>query len=128
MKLMTVEMTHEDGVDLATWSTTGEVPPAEAFDRLISVLAESRKMMEPAFSERLPLLIKTSPQVDGPAWQWAIEPDGALILNLRHPGLGWLGFRMPRVDAFREDLSSVLEQRNALRDEFDERSSTRKDG
>lgn len=122
MKLMTIEMTHEDGADLAAWSTTGEIPPAEAFDRLIRVLAETRKAMEPAFPERLPLIIKHPPQVDGPAWQWAMEPDGALVLNLRHPGLGWIGFRINNIDAFYKDLANVLDQRAALRDELDART------
>lgn len=118
MKLMTVEMTSEDGTDFASWSTSGEIPPAEAFDRLIRVLAETRKTMEPAFSQTLPVLIKDPPQVNGPGWQWAIEPDGSLVLNIRHPGLGWLGFRMPDVDLFHENLTNVIDQRNALRDEL----------
>jgi hypothetical protein len=118
MKLMTVEMTHESGTDIASWSTSGEIPPAETFDRLIRVLAETRKTMEPAFPETLPVLIKDPPQVDGAAWQWSIQPDGSLVLNLRHPGLGWLGFRMPDVDLFHENLTNVIDQRNALRDEL----------
>ncbi len=119
MKLMTVEMTSEDGMDFASWSTSGEIPPAEAFDRLIRVLAETRRTMEPAFSQTLPVLIKDPPQVNGAAWQWSIQPDGSLVLNLRHPGLGWLGFRMPDVDLFHENLTSVIDQRNALRDELE---------
>ncbi len=118
MKLMTVEMTHENGTDIASGSTSGEIPPAEAFDRLICVLAETRKTMEPAFSPTLPVLIKDPPQVNGAAWQWSIQPDGSLVLNLRHPGLGWLGFRMPDVDLFHENLTNVIDQRNALRDEL----------
>jgi hypothetical protein len=118
MKLMTVEMTSEDGTDFANWSTSGEIPPAEAFDRLIRVLAETRKMMKPAFSQTLPVLIKDPRQVNGAAWQWSIQPDGSLVLNLRHPGLGWLGFRMPDVDLFHENLTNVIDQRNALRDEL----------
>jgi hypothetical protein len=119
MKLMTVEMTSEDGTDFASWSTSGEIPPAESFDRLIRVLAETRRTMEPAFSQTLPVLIKDPPQVDGAAWQWSIQPDGSLVLNLRHPGLGWLGFRMPDVDSFHENLATVIEQRNTLRAELD---------
>lgn len=118
MKLMTVEMTHENGTDFASWSTGGAIPPAEAFDRLIRVLAETRKTMEPAFPETLPVLIKHPPQVDGAAWQWSIQPDGSLVLNIRHPGLGWLGFRMPDVDLFHENLANVIDQRNALRNEL----------
>jgi hypothetical protein len=119
MKLMTVELTHEGGTDFAAWSTTGEVLPAEAFDRLIRVLSETRQTMEPAFPEKMPTIIKEPPQVDGPANQWSIEADGSLVLNLRHPGLGWLGFRMTEVDDFYENLANVLDQRNALRDELD---------
>lgn len=119
MKLMNVEMTHENGTDIASWSTTDAVQPAEAFDRLIRVLAETRKTMEPAFPDTLPVFIKGAPQVDGPAWQWSMQPDGSLILNLRHPGLGWLGFRMPNVDLFHENLATVLDQRNALRAELE---------
>ncbi|SFO84829.1 hypothetical protein SAMN05216567_10312 [Variovorax sp. OK605] len=118
MKLLNVELTHEDGKDFAAWSNTGEVPAAEAVERLIRVLAETRKTMEPAFAETLPLLIKDPPQVDGAAWQWSIEADGSLVLNLRHPGLGWLGFRMRDVDLFHENLANVLEQRNALQGEL----------
>jgi len=88
-KLMTVELTHEDGIDRGAWSTFGETTPAEAVDRLIRVLAETRKTMEPAFAEKLPMLVKEPPQVDAPAWQWSMEADGSLILNLRHPG--WVG-------------------------------------
>ncbi len=87
MMLITVELTHVDGADFATWATTGATPPNEAVDRLIRVLAETRKTMEPAFPETLPVLIKDPPQVSGPGWQWAIEPDGSLVLNIRHPGL-----------------------------------------
>lgn len=119
MKLMTVEMTSEDGTDFASWSTSGEIPAAEAFDRLIRVLAETRRTMEPAFSQTLPVLIKEPPQVNGAAWQWSIQQDGSLVLNLRHPGLGWLGFRMPDVDLFHENLANVIDQRNALRAEID---------
>ena len=119
MKLMTVEMTSEDGTDFASWSTSGEIPAAEAFDRLIRVLAETRRTMEPAFSQRLPVLIKDPPQVDGAAWQWSIQPEGSLVLNLRHPGLGWLGFRMPDVDLFHDNLTNVIAQRNTLRAELD---------
>lgn len=118
MKLMNVELTHEDGKDFAAWSNTGEVPAPEAVERLIRVLAETRKTMEPAFPETLPLLIKNPPQVDGAAWQWSIEADGSLVLNLRHPGLGWLGFRMRDVDLFHENLANVIDQRNALQGEL----------
>ena len=118
MKLMTVELTTEAGKDFAAWSNTGRVPAAEAVDRLVRVLAETRKTMEPAFPMTLPVLIKEPPQVDWPAWQWSIEADGSLILNLRHPGLGWLGFRMPNVDDFHEYLANVIDQRNALRNEL----------
>lgn len=48
MKLMIVEMIHEEGTDLAAWSTSGAIAPAEAFDRLIRVLAESKKTMPPS--------------------------------------------------------------------------------
>lgn len=118
MKLMTVELAHQDGTDLAHWSTSGEVPPAEAFDRLVRVLAETRRTMEPAFPEKLPMLVKEPPQVDTPAWQWTMQPDGSLILNMRHPGLGWIGFRMPDVEDFHANLSDVLAQRKALREEL----------
>ncbi len=118
MKLMTVEMTSEDGTDFASWSVSGEIPPTEAFDRLIRVLAETRKTMAPAFPDTLPVLIKDPPQVDGAGWQWSMQADGSLVLNIRHPGLGWLGFRMPDVDLFHENLANVLDQRNALRDEL----------
>lgn len=119
MKLITVELTHVDGKDFATWATTGAAPPNEAVDRLIRVLAETRRTMEPAFPETLPVFIKDPPQVDGSGWQWAIEPDGSLVLNLRHLGMGWLGFRMPEVDLFHENLTNVSDQRNALRDELE---------
>lgn len=118
MKLLTVEMTHENGTDFAAWSTNGQIPPAEAFDRLIRVLAATRQTMEPIFPERLPMVIKEPPQVDSPGWQWSIEADGALVLNLRHPGLGWLGFRMATAEPFHENLANVIDQRNALRDEL----------
>lgn len=118
MKILTVEMSYEDGNDSAAWSTTGEIPPAEAFDRLIKVLAGTRQTMEPSFPERLPMLIKDPPQVHAPAWQWSIEADGALVLNLRHPGLGWIGFRLPDVEGFHTNLVDVILQRNALRDEL----------
>lgn len=114
MKLLTVELTHVDRQDFAAWSSTGEVPAPEAVERLIRVLAETRKTMEPAFPETLPLLIKDPPQVDGAAWQWSIEADGSLVLNLRHPGLGWLGFRMRDADLFHENMTNVIDQRNAL--------------
>ena len=118
MKILTIEMTHQDGTDFAAWSTSGEIPPAEAFDRLIRVMAETRTKMEPAFSETLPVFIKEPPQVDGAGWQWSIEADGSLVLNIRHPGLGWLGFRMPDVDLFHENLTNVIDQRDALRHEL----------
>ncbi|MGJ7555932.1 hypothetical protein ACSFBI_18185 [Variovorax sp. RB3P1] len=118
MKLMTVELTHEGGEDFAAWSNSGEISPAEAVERLIRILAETRRSMEPAFPETLPVLIKDPPQVNGAAWQWSIEADGSLVLNIRHPGLGWLGFRMPDVDLFHENLANVIDQRNALRDEL----------
>jgi hypothetical protein len=118
MKLMTAELTHADGIDRASWSTIREIPPAEAFDRLIRVLAETRRTMEPAIAEKLPMLVKEPPQVDGPGWQWTMQADGSLILNMRHPGLGWIGFRMPDVEVFHANLSDVLAQRKALREEL----------
>jgi hypothetical protein len=118
MKLLNVELAHENGEDFAAWSTKGEIMPAEAFDRLVRVLVDTRSTMEPKVPEHLPLLIKTPPQVDNPAWQWSIEGDGNLILNLRHPGLGWVGFRMRDVDGFSENLADVIKQRNALRAEL----------
>ncbi|MFM9928300.1 hypothetical protein VLK31_35395 [Variovorax sp. H27-G14] len=72
MKLMTVELTNENGVDFASWLATGAVPPAEAVDRLIRVLAETRRTMEPTVAQVLPLIIKAPPQVHAPAWQWSI--------------------------------------------------------
>jgi hypothetical protein len=119
MKIMTVELTHEDGTDFANWSTFGETLPAEAFDRLLRVLVETRRTMEPAFPEKLPMLVKEPPQVDSTSWQWTMQADGHLILNTRHPGLGWIGFRMPDVEAFHANLSDVLAQRKALREEID---------
>lgn len=119
MKPMIVEMTHESGTDCACWSTSGQTPLAEAFDRLIRVLAETRRTMEAAFSQTLPVLTKDPPQVDGAAWQWSIEAGCSSVLNLCHPGLGWLSFRMPDVDLFHENLSNVIDQRNALRHELE---------
>lgn len=86
MKLMTVELACEDGVDLARWTATGETSAAEAFDRLVPLLAQARAELAPGVPDRLPLIIKPPPQVTGPGWQWAIEADGTLVLNLRHPG------------------------------------------
>ena len=118
MKLMHVDLTHDNGTDFASWQTTGEIPPSDALDRLIRVLAETRKTLDPAFPKTLPVLIKDPPQVNEAAWQWSIQADGSLVLNIRHPGLGWLGFRMPDVDQFHENLANVIDQRNALRDEL----------
>jgi hypothetical protein len=118
MKLMNVELTHENGEDFAAWWTTGEILPAEAFDRLVRVLVDTRSTMEPEFPKHLPMVIATPPQVDSPGWQWSIEADGSLVLNLRHPGLGWIGFRMRDVDGFSENLAKVIDQRNALRAEL----------
>ena len=117
MKLMNVELTHENGTYFVAWSTTGKILPAEAFERLVGVLVSTRSTMEPKVPEHLPMLIKAPPQVDNPGWQWSIEGDGNLILNMRHPGLGWLGFRMRDVDSFLENLANVVDQRNSLRDE-----------
>jgi hypothetical protein len=119
MKLMAVELIQESGTDFAKWSATGEIAPSEAFDRLIRVLAATRQNMEPAFAQALPVIIKDPPPVDGPAWQWSIEADGSLVLNLRHPGLGWLGFRLADVEGFHANLGNVVDQRNALRAEFE---------
>jgi hypothetical protein len=117
MKLMTVDLECENGVDFARWNTTGETSPAEAFDRLVLLLAQVRAELQPSVPDRLPLIIKAPPQVTGPGWQWAIEGDGTLVLNLRHPGLGWIGFRMPDAHRFSEDLLDVLDQRTALQHE-----------
>jgi hypothetical protein len=112
------ELTHENGEDFAAWSNTGKISPAEAFDRLVGVLVNTRSTMEPKVPDHLPMLVKAPPQVDNPGWQWSIEGDGSLVLNLRHPGLGWLGFRMRDVDGFSENLANVIDQRNALQQEF----------
>lgn len=100
MKLMTVEMTHEGGTDCARCST-GEIPPAEAFDRLIRVLVETRRTMEPSSSQTPPVLITVPPQVDGTAWQRSIEAGCSLVLNSAIAGpadsasgcLMWISFR-----------------------------------
>jgi hypothetical protein len=119
MKLMTVDLTHEDGIEYAAWSNTGVVAPALAIDALVRVLAHSRASMEPAVPGALPMLVKEPAHVDSPAWQWSMEADGTLRLNLRHPGLGWLSFRMPNAAAFRDDLQVVIGERDALRAELD---------
>jgi len=118
MNLITVELTNEGDTDLITWSAS-PIPTAEALERLIAVAADARSAMEPAFPNRLPLIINegTGLRVDHPAWQWAFQADGTLVLNVRHPGLGWLMFRMPDADQFHQNLSNVLAQRDALRAE-----------
>ncbi|MFM9926886.1 hypothetical protein VLK31_28135 [Variovorax sp. H27-G14] len=118
MKLMTVDLTADNGTDYASWTTTGAISPAESVDRLIRVLAETRKSLEPTVPKALPLIIKQPPQVHSPAWQWSMEADGSLVLNLRHPGLGWLGFRLPDAEGFHTNLVDVILQRDALRTEL----------
>lgn len=117
MKLMTVELINEGDADLIDWSPS-PIPIAEALERLIAVAADARSAMEPAFPNRLPLIINEGFGVDHPAWQWSMQADGGLVLCIRHPGLGWLMFRMPDVDQFHKNLSDVLAQRDALRSEL----------
>jgi len=103
----------ENGMVNLAFQLDNQTQLTARIDQLIKVLAQKREAMEPAFPDRLPLVSHIE-GINHPAWQWSVMGDGSMVLNIRHPGLGWLSFRMPNVDQFQENLLNLLDQRNAL--------------
>jgi len=66
--------------------------------RLIRGVAERRTALFPANTAKSgdePLQIAHDPK-----WEIdSVAPDGAVMVNLRHPGMGWLQFRFPQEKA-----------------------------
>jgi len=93
-------ITRQDGKERARVQL-GE----NATQRLIRSVAERRTVLFPAKTEKSgdePLQIAHDPK-----WEInGVEPDGTVVVNLRHPGMGWLRFRFPRKKAAK--LSSEL--------------------
>ena len=85
-------------------------------DKLLSALAQAREGMEPAFASKMPLVSQVA-GVNYPAWQWSMLPDASIVLNLRHPGLGWLSFRMPDATHLHQQLQIAIDQQKTLIDE-----------
>ena|ERR1700719_2220758 len=80
-------ITRQDGKERARVQL-GE----DAAQRLIRSVAERRTVLFPAKTEkpgREPLQVAHDPQ-----WEIdSVTPDGTVVVNLRHPGMGWLQFR-----------------------------------
>jgi len=85
-------------------------------DKLIAVLAQDREVREPGFPAKMPLISEVS-GVNGPAWQWSMLPDASLVLNLRHPGFGWLSFRLPDAIHLHQQLQVALDEQKKHLDE-----------
>lgn len=86
-------ITRQDGKERARVQL-GE----DAAQRLIRSVAERRTVLFPARTEKPgdePLQVANDPQ-----WEIdSVTPDGTVVVNLRHPGMGWLQFRFPRKSA-----------------------------
>ena len=86
-------VTRRDGKERAR-AQLGE----DAAQRLIRSVAERRTVLFPAKTEKPggePLQVAHDPQ-----WEIdSVTPDGTVVINLRHPGMGWLQFRFPRKSA-----------------------------
>jgi hypothetical protein len=67
----------------------------DAAQRLIRSIAERRTVLFPAKTEKSGderLQVAHDPQ-----WEIdSVTPDGTVVVNLRHPGMGWLQFRLPQ--------------------------------
>jgi hypothetical protein len=71
---------------------------AEGLDALIADLAAARAELTQPVAEAFDPATAPPPTED-PAW-WVADPDPQGIgLALRHPGLGWLGFYLPKDEA-----------------------------
>ena len=93
-------ITRQDGKERARVQL-GE----DAAQRLIRSVAERRTVLFPEKTEKSgdePLQVAHDPQ-----WEIdSVTPDGTVVVNLRHPGMGWLQFRFPRKKAAK--LASAL--------------------
>ncbi len=93
-------ITRQDGKERARVQL-GE----DAAQKLIRTVAERRTVLFPARTEKAggePLQVAHDPQ-----WEIdSVTPDGTVVVNLRHPGMGWLRFRFPRKNAAK--LASAL--------------------
>jgi hypothetical protein len=74
---------------------------ADQLDNLIAKLSRVRSEMDPSVPLDLPIGISIDPIRD-PAWYAppAESTPGSAVLVLRHPGLGWIAFGMPKQSAF----------------------------
>lgn len=67
---------------------------APELDELIAALVQHRALLEPAVAPAPP---EKLPTILGPAWTLHGGPIGSL-LQIRHPGHGWLAFVIPPGD------------------------------
>lgn len=93
MKLLTVELTETDGKDSISWSS--DAATSQTFDRLIAVLGQFRAEMHPPVKQEDPQSGESLPTIHDPRWRVGRELTGDLTLSVRHPGFGWLTFRLP---------------------------------
>ncbi len=93
---------------------------ASRVDALIHFLLSARSTMQPAFAEGLPVHFEVTADqtVHHPPWQWSMTNDGVLALNIRHPGLGWIHFRMPNAAQLHQELGNALDVQRTLQSEI----------
>lgn len=111
-KLATATLSEEDGKLQLQCATegSGAALNVDAIDRMIEVLGQFRAGLQPPVRTSDPVTGETVQAVTDPRWWISAEPmNNGALLQLRHPGLGWLGFALPL-----ESLKSLQENVNRI--------------
>lgn len=55
-----------------------------------------------AMAESVPDELDPGSRIDGvpnPCWRMDVQNDGGILLSFRHPGFGWVAFKLPKHEA-----------------------------
>jgi hypothetical protein len=74
-------------------------------ERHVDALEKGRRMITPAVPNEFPEGGRYE-VIRDPAWRVGLDVDGQAVLRIRHPGLGWLNFIIPR-DGARNECANL---------------------
>lgn len=108
-EIVTVSLVEREGIRQLDWKT--DQAKIGDLDQLISILGQLRETLVPPVRQSDPVDGEVVTMAPDPRWRLTTTLDDQLVLQLRHPGYGWLSFQFPGQS---EDAILLLLQKRQL--------------